>query len=492
MGLCMKSNNKYGKQSNFAANAIMLAIIMIVVTVILGAALWAMTSNLGTSKESYEAYNAASEENLGKQMVPVEPIAIDIISKLNVDYVFIENDLMCFYTLHYDSTYTYDLNQNAKPITIRLPEGSIKELEIKVNDNIIERPVIQGNSIDILLPAGRENSVNLKYLSYGLDEYSHEIPKNKFLETFTMKLEIIGIDFDYQEDLPKKCLTPDMIDTSGEKVTMQWNKPSSVLKKDVYIELPKEVNHFRSYQYFLPILILFFIFFTLFYSEGFLRLKKEFKYEHLGFIMAPIVIMYLILGISFIYLHPIVGVLMALIGFIGLTYVIQKKMLDIKKGFKDFFFFQSFSMIFISSITFFQNSIGIIIGTIFVILTVLIILNFIKKYERPVKTLEKQKDINKVFSDLGILQMEKDQAVIQLDQLVKENERLRSVKDSNNYNKNFCVYCGSDVSDAFDFCPKCGKDIAKITNCTRCKTLVSGNEQFCPNCGVGLDVENTN
>ena len=82
---------------------------------------------------SYKSYSEAYQKELGKQEVPIEPVVMDISSKLNVDYVLIENDLICIYELHYMSSFKYAESNVQRPVSIPLPEGSLEELKVLLN-----------------------------------------------------------------------------------------------------------------------------------------------------------------------------------------------------------------------------------------------------------------------------------------------------------------------------------------------------------------------
>ena len=46
-----------------------------------------------------------------------------------------------------------------------------------------------------------------------------------------------------------------------------------------------------------------------------------------------------------------------------------------------------------------------------------------------------------------------------------------------------CTECGAHVSEADQFCPKCGVRVIKKKRCPDCGTLLQGNDKFCPKCG---------
>lgn len=465
-------------------NAVLVVLFMVAITIVLGGVSYVWVASMGTG--SYKTYSEAYQKELGKQEVPIEPVIIDISSKLNVDYVLIENDLICIYDLYYTSTFKYEETNEPRLVSLPLPKGSLEELKVSLNGVPINRPNVNDNSIKIILESNKSNIVSINYIAFGTEKYSHAIPKNKLLESFNMRLEIDGVDINYQKDLPKSCLTPDNIKTTNEKTILEWNKKSTVLKKDILIELPKKTNPYTNYFYFLPCLIVLVIIFSLFYYESFQRLKLELKNEYFGFLITPILIFYLILGMALIYLQPIYAVPISILGFTGIIFIVQKKMLPIKKGFHDILFFQSFLIISVSSYLFYNISTGLLIGTIFMILTIIIILNFFRKYKRPYHPVDKKND---PFEQYNLIS-EREDLLIKVKKMQKKIEQLKEIKTIKTAEKRFCIFCRSNVTSSYDFCPKCGKDIRKISKCHRCDALISGNEQFCPNCGSNFKNEN--
>ena len=50
-----------------------------------------------------------------------------------------------------------------------------------------------------------------------------------------------------------------------------------------------------------------------------------------------------------------------------------------------------------------------------------------------------------------------------------------------------CPHCGFDVSEDFQFCPKCGKQL--IRGCPKCSYVCPPEFLFCPRCGTKVSPE---
>ena len=111
-------------------------------------------------------------------------------------------------------------------------------------------------------------------------------------------------------------------------------------------------------------------------------------------------------------------------------------MLQLTKGLKEFFLYQSFSTISISIFVFFQSQAGIVLGTIFLILTIFVVLNFIKNYKKPLKLKVKQKHVWDLTKNLNMLESERNSALNQVNYLTMENQRLRALQQNGVFEEN--------------------------------------------------------
>lgn len=466
------------KKPRVGVSPVIAIIVMVAITVILGGVLFVWVTSLSTTSDSLsEAY----EKELGVQGVPVEPIGMEISSILDVEYVMIENDLLCIYTVHYTAIFTYELSSEPSSTTIPLPKGSVEDITVKLNGQSVVKPAITHNSIKLSLPINIENEVIVSYTAYGMNDYSHAIPKNKLID-FAMRLELKGVDYDYEEDLPKECLTPDIVKNSEDKIVLEWTKSNAILKKDIVIELPKKANPFDDYGAFLIYLVILIIFFAFFYIESFKRIELEMKNEYLAFLVTPLIILYITLGIGLVYFSPIFAVPLGLLCYFVAAFVVKKKMLPLKKGFNETLLFPYFLVVFAAISLFFWNSNGLIVGTIFLIMAIVVLLNFFRKYQAPPK-LQLEMDLTR---DHMKLQVEHTSTLQEFENLKKENEVLRAIKRKDIFDKRFCAFCGGKIGNEFDYCSRCGKSLKKIIKCPHCCILVSSKEKFCPNCGIGF------
>jgi FlaG/FlaF family flagellin (archaellin)/RNA polymerase subunit RPABC4/transcription elongation factor Spt4 len=459
-------------------NPVFAVIFMVAITVILCGVLYVWVTSLSSTSDTLME---GHREDMGVQAVPVEPTGMEISSILDVEYVIIEGDLLCVYTLHYTATFDYESSETLTFTEIPLPQGSVEDITVRLNGQYIEKPQIKDNMIKLTLPSYRENEVIISYTAFGKDAYNHEIPKNKLID-FVMTLELRGVDYDSEEDLSKNCLTPDTIRNSDDKIVMEWVKPNAILKKDIVIKLPEQSNPLDDYGGFLLVLVLLMIVFPIFYLKSFNRLGLEMKTEYLAFLGTPIIILYMVLGISLVYLTSIYAVPIAMLCYFIAAFITQKKMVPVEKGFVEVLMFPYLMVVFAAVTLFFWDHNGLVVGTVFLILAIIILLNLFRKYKPPKIEIQ---DIDFV-GNIKKIGMDHNDASDKIEKLEQENATLRAIKKSEVYEKRFCQHCGSKIGPKFEFCPICGKGLKKIKQCSDCGIMVPLKSEFCPNCGVGF------
>ena len=459
-------------------NPIIAIILMVAITVVLGGVLYVWVTSLSsTSDGSMEGYR----EDMGVQAVPVEPTGMEISSILDVEYVIIEGDLLCIYTLHYTANFNYESSETLTYTEIPLPHGSVEDITVRLNGEYMEKPPVEDNMIKLTLPSYWENEVIVSYTAFGKDDYNHEIPKNKLID-FVMTLELRGVDYDSEEDLSKNCLTPDTIRNSDDKIVMEWDKPNAILKKDIVIKLPDRSNPLDDYGAFLLVLVLLMIVFPLFYFKSFNRMGLEMKTEYLAFLGTPIIILYMILGISLVYLASIYAVPLAMLCYFIAAFITQKKMVPLEKGFVELLMFPYLTVVFVAVTLFFWDHNGLVVGTVFLILAIIILLNLFRKYKPPKIEIQDKDFVDNIYK----LKLDYNDASDKIEKLEQENTTLRAIKKSEIFEKRFCQHCGSKIGPKFEFCPICGKDLKKIKQCSDCGIMVPLKSEFCPNCGAGF------
>ncbi|MEW6069355.1 MAG: zinc ribbon domain-containing protein [Candidatus Thermoplasmatota archaeon] len=420
--------------------------------------------------------------------IPAEPKAMSINSTINVKYIRIEQEYVPTYTLSYEATFKY-VTTGRSTAYIPLPSGSIENLVVKLNGNIISEPSVSDRNIVIFLPIGT-NNVYLSYNAEGSREYSHQVPTRRLIEKFYMRLELRNVE--WYESLPRECLTPDIISTSGKTTVFIWDKENAVLDKKIVIKLPKWENPFDTYFGSIPAVFILTLLLGLFYYEAFRRVGKLWKIEYIGFLLVPFIFLYLSLGVGIAYIELLPSAIIALAIGIFTMYVIKRRVVNVSKGFTEIFLLPSFSLIFVSTLSLIKTGYSLVIGTVALIVAIALGIKFFKTYERPKEKLS----VEELSVKVNILESEREKLekefAAERERLEKElaTERedkrkvLTRIKEGV-FAKRFCPYCKYSVAPDFDFCPKCGKDIKRIIKCEKCGALVSiaENELYCPNCG---------
>lgn len=409
--------------------------------------------------------------------LPAEPKAVSINSIIDVKYVRIEQEYIPTYTLSYEADYKYVTTRNATA-NILLPKGSIENIVLKLNGNIITEPTISGKNIVIFLPSGT-NIVYLSYSAKGSREYSHQVPTNRLIEKFYMKLELKNVE--WHESLSEECLAPDNIITSDKTTIFVWDKDNAVLDKNIIIRLPKWENPFDTYFNSIPAFFVLILLLGLFYYESFRRVGKLWKIEYIGFLMVPFIFLYLILGVAIVYLELLPAAIIALVVSIIAMYLIKRKVLNISKGFFEIFLIPLFAVIFVHILSFVRIDYNLIAGASAFAITVVLVIKFFKTYPRPKEKLTAEELCLKT----NILEEEKNRLEQELVFEKEDKQKLLARIKEGVFAKRYCPYCKYSVAPEFDFCPKCGKDIKRIIKCEKCGVLVAmaENELYCPNCG---------
>lgn len=441
----------------------------VIFTMILASTMYVWTSSMSST--------GASAPGPFVSELPAEPKAMSINSIIDVKYVKIEQEYIPTYTLRYEASYVYVTTRDTTA-NILLPKGAIEDIVLKLNGNIITEPTISGKNIVISLSSGT-NTVYLSYSAKGSKEYSHQVPTNRLIERFYMKLELKNVE--WQESLSEECLTPDDIIKSDKTTIFVWDKDSAILDRNIIIKLPKWENPFDTYLNSIPAFFILILVLGFFYYEAFRRTGKLWKIDHIGFLLIPFIFIYLVLGVAIAYIELLPSAVIALTVGIITMYVIKRRVVNVSKGFTEIFSLPLFSVIFVSALSFIKTGYGLVIGTGALIIAIALGVKFFKSYERPKEKLgieELSLKIKVLENDMGTLEQ-------QLAFEKEDKQKILTRIKEGVFAKRYCPYCKYSVAPEFDFCPKCGRDIKRIMKCEKCGTLVAigENELYCPNCG---------
>jgi hypothetical protein len=398
-----------------------------------------------------------------------EEITVSII--FEVEYVKVQDEYVPVYFFYYNGVFLYGNPANTT-IYFPLPYGTITDLFVKVNDQTIEKPIIAYNQIKINLT--EENStVSVAFNSYGAKRYSHEVPKNIFVENLTFQVNIRNID---TENINlDKSLAPSS-KSSKNSVSLEWDNTNTIMRKDIVIEmLPKKAEDFSEFlMNFLYGLLFMGVLISAFYFEGFKRLKHEKKVENLFFLLLPYFLLAILLWTLVFWIGIINALSISLIGFATASLLIDRKAIKISKGIWEFFLIPTFLLLFFVGLIVEEGFLGASLTLISSLLLIGLFTLFFVRHPRHIKN-ESMRFRNKK-SEIPNKKGEISKGSIIPNSL--------DIKESL-INKNFCPHCGSKIGSDFTFCPKCGQDISTLVRCRKCGFLgkITDEESFCPNCG---------
>lgn len=457
------------------AGAILAFFIVISIAMISVATLYTWTMGMAPA--------GASAPTWYQQEIPAEPTSMVIHSVLDCKYMQIEGKPVPVYTLDYTAAFTYKNTGNTgKAIAyIPLPKGTVENLVVKLNDNPIDPPNIQYHKIVISLPPNQVNNVIVAYTTRGSYEYSHSVPKDKFMDRFYMKLEIKNIE--YLETLPSKCLTPDNEYRRDGSTVFEWDKKDAILRKEIVVKLPEWENPLDTYLILVLAVFFLMIILFLFYYGAFIRIGLPLTPETVGFLIVP----FMLLMLSMLGLLTYVGLgyamVISLIFAIAAMFVVKKRVIRIPRALFEILLLPIFALIFVCASITVAAPYGGTIGIICLGLAICVGVKFFKEHKAP----KEKVSIDNMLMKTQALSDEKKQIEAELHKERSEVESLRKRIKEGVFNKYFCTYCGISVSPDFDFCPRCGKSIKRIGKCEVCGSLVDRETSlFCPNCGASI------
>jgi hypothetical protein len=214
-------------------------------------------------------------------MLP-EKINVSII--FEVEYIKVQGEYVPVYLFHYNGEFLYGNPANTT-IYFPLPLGTITDLLVKVNGHILKKPTVVYDQIKINLT--EENStLFIAFNSYGAKSYSHEVPKNIWVENFKFQVDMKNIDtgkINLDESLAPSSKS------SKSSVSLEWDNHNTIMRKDIVIEmLPRKAEDpSEFFMSFLYVLLFLGVLISAFYFEGFKRLKHDKRIENSILLLLP-------------------------------------------------------------------------------------------------------------------------------------------------------------------------------------------------------------
>jgi len=410
-------------------------------------------------------------------VITMYPDEVNVSIVFEVEYVKVQNEYVPVYLFHYDGEFLYGNPANTT-IYFPLPYGTITDLYVKVNTKDVEKPTVVSNQIKINLT--KENStVSVTFNSYGMKRYSHEVPKNVFVERFFFQVELQDVD---EEDIDLgESLSPNDITSSRKSASLIWDNENAIMRKDVVIDMltkpiTKGENLREFFTKFLFGLAIAGVLIGAFYFEGFKRLKHEKKVENSILLLLPYFLLTILLGTLIFWIGIIYSLMISLIGFTIAGLLIDKKAIKISKGIWEFFLIPTFLLLFLIGLIIEKGIIGSSLTMVSSLLLIGLFTSFFVRHPRQIK------------SEHIIFRNKKPEPPTKKE--ISKGSIINDSKEANKppINKNFCSHCGSKIGSDFSFCPRCGVDISSVVRCHNCGALrrITDSELFCPNCGSGI------
>jgi hypothetical protein len=411
----------------------------------------------------------------GVAIITLYPQDSNIKITLEVRFVKVGEFFLPVYLISYQGEFIYDNPANTT-VYFPLPLGTITDLIVKVNGEEIHKPKIESNQVKINL--SEENStMSVSFNSYGKYRYSHQVPRNIYVENFTLEIEIINVnDDDISSDGGE---SPSMQTSKKKSVTLIWDNEKTIMRENVAIDIQsKEVIQEKDpwpffMQFFYGLLFLGPII-AVFYIEGLGRIERDKKGENVIFLLLPYLLLCVLMGVLIYWVGILTSLFISVMGFSAASYHLKKKAVKITKGLLGFFLVPVLLVL---------SMIGIIIkdfrmGTVLTLVSALSLIGvvtifLVKNPRQPKFGTSRGSKKRPQISNSG-------QGISEISARPPPPKGKENMK-----NKKFCPHCGLSVKTEFGFCPKCGKDISLLERCSKCGTLrkASDDALFCPNCG---------
>jgi RNA polymerase subunit RPABC4/transcription elongation factor Spt4 len=407
--------------------------------------------------------------------ITLYPQETNVKITLDVSYVKVGDSFHPVYLISYKGDFIYDNPANTT-VYFPLPSGTITDLLVRVNGNGIQKPDIVSNQLKINLT--EENStMSVSFNSYGKYSYSHQVPKNIFVENFTLEIEILNVNDDTIDS--ERGESPNMLTSNGKSVTLTWDNDNTIMRENVVIDLKSEtvikendpwlffIQFFYGLIYLGPII-------CLFYIVGLHRIERDKKGENVIFLLLPYLLLCVLMGVLIYWIGILPSLIISVMGFSATSYIMEKRAIKITKGLFGFFLVPVLLLLSMIGLILEEFRMGTVLTLVSVLSLIGVFTIFLVKNPR-------QKDLGNSRFSRERSQDLKDNNGVTMDSVKPPPPKVKGKYS----NKKFCPHCGFSVKTDYGFCPKCGKDISLLDRCSKCGMLrkTSDDALFCPNCG---------
>lgn len=481
-----------GRGNTEAVSPVIAIVVIVAIMVVLAAVLYVWA-------QSFAGDQSSATMGYQNQEVPAKPTDLHIEARMDVEHIRVDGDMVPTYTLTYYGRYVYERMSHATTAILPLPDTTIENIWVVLNGVEIDNYLIASDEIRIGLQRNISNEVEISYRLQGAEEYYHDVPKGRVIDSFYMKLTIDGID--ERSALDPDSLNPDSTVRKGGEITYTWDKKRSILRDDITIILPEEQDPYEMYALFLTLMVGLTILFLIFYQSAITRLGREVTAEDLTMLIIPFILLGVGVGLFLVGGSVGLAVAMAMGLFIVMDYLFVFKIYRFKAGVEMF----SIPLLFAgaaSSYSFMTGPIRTMMTGVLIVFAILIYIIFSVRYkailkpnETPVilkKRLLRQKEKRELEQEAFVRKWNESES--RWNDIVADNEveigklkgTITDLKEKNIkelFAKRHCPYCSDDIDTGFTFCPSCGKDVSIIVKCSHCGGLMDSNYTHCPNCG---------
>lgn len=430
------------------------------------------------------------------QEIPVDPMTLEIEVKLDVEYKRLGGDLVPFYDMEYRAVFGFETTSGPSVTFIPLPDATIESLSVAVDGKPVDIPEIKSGDIVLHFQENAEKEVEIGYKARGVKEYTHMLPKDRYIRKLDFHCTVDGIKDARSKDILFGSLVPDSKEQSGERMELVWSKQNAVLKRDIHLSLPSEKDPLDSLGLFYLMVGLIICGELLIFYWGMRRLNRKTKYDLFVYMCAPFFVGALVVTLSLLYVGELFAAVSSAVLVTAMLFTALRFFVSTEKGLPEMTAIMGMVFAVLPAGMFLTSQVRIITVSVLIIGLVVTVPLFMKRYRRKVPEIKTETNLSQQIYENRQLEkkvgniMEKNASLaVTVEELKKdrdraaaENAEIRKEMESR-AGKNYCPLCGRDIGEDFDYCPGCGKGLGGTVKCGKCGLMMSESGGYCVNCG---------